>query len=78
MKNTALNSLTAELCKCLTKTQEWQHHKEYCPIWKNGKIRELKQALKGYVSDHESYDGDMPKGVQAYHNGEFKILIGED
>ena len=37
--------MNCELCKCLTKTPEWKHHKQYCPVWKNGRIAELEAVL---------------------------------
>ena len=40
-----------ELCKCLTKTPEWKYHKQYCPVWKNGRIAELEKKSHRIVNE---------------------------
>lgn len=35
-----------ELCKCQAGEGKWKHHQTYCPIWKNGRIAELENAVK--------------------------------
>jgi hypothetical protein len=44
-KAPSIDSMTAELCKCQTKTPDWKHHQKYCPVWKNGRIDELENSL---------------------------------
>ena len=39
-----------ELCKCLTKTPDYQHHKQYCPVWKNGRIADLELKYRNLDS----------------------------
>lgn len=53
-----------ESCKCnfaaldwQKETSEWDHHKQYCPVWKNGRIAELEDFLKHVVYlKEEDYD----------------------
>lgn len=40
-----------ERCKCVVTSSKWQKHETFCPIWKNGRIAELKAKLKQLESD---------------------------
>ena len=52
-----------ESCKCgivsgefELKKHMWQHHKQYCPVWKNGRIAELEGEISIFLNHYESDD----------------------
>lgn len=53
IENMKSDTRVHELCKCLTKTPDFKYHKPYCPVWKNGRIKELTETLESLKADSE-------------------------
>lgn len=58
-----------ELCKCQAEAMDWEHHKQYCPIWKNGRIKDLELKVSQY-----DYDNDQRLQNEEYLEGRIAEL----
>lgn len=55
----------SEKCNCNHNAEHWKYHKQYCPIWKNGRIKELendsiinfklKKEVNNFIEVYEYY-----------------------
>lgn len=68
------NERLHELCKCLPKSPDWQHHKQYCPIWKNGRIEELELWLKAALKISDLWRPAKDIEVEECYAGEAQAL----
>ena len=58
-------------CSCDTKTPDWKHHKQYCPIWKNGMLCEFESIARGFVFEYEH--GEIVN-IDAYYRSLKELL----
>ena len=56
-----------ELCKCQAEAMDWENHQQYCPIWKNGRIAELEEAMVLNIKFYDTHKDDL-------HENDMKII----
>ena len=66
-----------ELCKCLTKTPEWEYHRTYCPVWKNGRIAKLEELLERLANITKAPVTNRTARRYGWIIGECEELLGQ-